>query len=91
MAGSIPMNTQPQNVPNGQQGQNGFGRATTVNPNHVVVEDVTAVFEGPVLRPNPATLLEIQQLIQAVETSNQLNHQQMQDGSNHSYPKCSDK
>ncbi|CAL8133638.1 unnamed protein product [Prunus armeniaca] len=63
MAGSLPMNTQPQNLMNGQQSQNGIGRATAIDPNHVVVEDVKEANRGPVLRQNPATSLEIQQLI----------------------------
>ncbi|KAI5323983.1 hypothetical protein L3X38_033056 [Prunus dulcis] len=70
------MNTQPQM--NGQQSQNGIGRATAVDSNHVGVEDVTEVDGGLVLRPNPTTSLEIQELIRAMETSNQLNHQRLQ-------------
>lgn len=46
---------------------------------HVLVEDVTEVARGSVLRRNKATSLEIQQLIRAIETSNQLNHQRMQE------------
>ncbi|KAI5323867.1 hypothetical protein L3X38_032940 [Prunus dulcis] len=79
MAGSLPMNTQPQNLMNGQQRQNDICRATAVDPNHVVVEDVTKADGGPVLRQNTVASLEIQQLIRAMETSNQLNHQWLQD------------
>ncbi|KAI5316802.1 hypothetical protein L3X38_036509 [Prunus dulcis] len=64
---------------NVQQSQNGIGRATAVDPNHVVVEEVTEADGGPVLRLNLATSLEIQQLIRVMETSNQLNHQRLQD------------
>ncbi|KAI5337181.1 hypothetical protein L3X38_016450 [Prunus dulcis] len=63
MAGSLPINNQPQIVLNGQQGQNGLNRAMAIDPNHVVVKDVTKVIGGPVLRSNLSTLLEIQQLI----------------------------
>ncbi|XP_008245129.1 PREDICTED: uncharacterized protein LOC103343241 [Prunus mume] len=74
-----PPATEPQNVMNGQQSQNSIGRASAIDPNHVVVEDVMEADGGPVLRPNSATSLEIQQFIRAMETSNQLNHQQLQD------------
>ncbi|CAL8117770.1 unnamed protein product [Prunus armeniaca] len=73
------MNNQQQKVPNIQQGQNGLSRATTVDLDHVLVEEVTEVARGSVLRPNKATSLEVQQLIWAMETSNQLNHQRMQE------------
>ncbi|KAI5343008.1 hypothetical protein L3X38_010884 [Prunus dulcis] len=79
MVGSLPMNTQPQHVMNGEQSQNGIGRATTIDPNHMVVEDFMEADGGPVLRPNLATSLEIQQLIRAMETLNQLNHQRLLD------------
>ncbi|KAI5313670.1 hypothetical protein L3X38_042846 [Prunus dulcis] len=49
-------------------------------PTHVVVEDVTEVIGGPVLRPNSATSLEIQQLFSSNgDIQNQLNHQWMQE------------
>ncbi|CAL9020079.1 unnamed protein product [Prunus brigantina] len=68
MAGSLPSNTQPQNVPATQQEQNGPGRNTVVGHDQVVVEDITEVAGGPVLRPNPATSLELQQLMRVMET-----------------------
>jgi hypothetical protein len=91
MVGSLPMNTQPQNIPTtplGRQndlgrnmavGQNSIGRGVALGPDHVVVEDVIEAAEGPVLRPNPATSLEIQQLVRAMELSNQLHNQRMQE------------
>ncbi|KAI5317894.1 hypothetical protein L3X38_037601 [Prunus dulcis] len=45
----------------------------------LLVEDVTKVTGGPLFRPNHATSLEIQQLIRAMEMSNNLNHQRMQE------------
>ncbi|XP_008222335.1 PREDICTED: uncharacterized protein LOC103322219 [Prunus mume] len=68
MAGSLLTNTQPQNVPATQQEQNGPGRNTTVGHDQVVVEDITEVAGGPVLRLNPATTLELQQLMRVMET-----------------------
>ncbi|CAL8993153.1 unnamed protein product, partial [Prunus brigantina] len=44
-----------QNVPTAQQEQNGPGQATVVGHDHVLVEDVTEVIGGPVLRSNLAT------------------------------------
>ncbi|CAL2229269.1 unnamed protein product [Prunus armeniaca] len=58
----------PQNVPTAQQEQSGPGRATALGHNPVLVEDVTEVAGGPVLRPNPATSLELQQLMRVMET-----------------------
>ncbi|CAL9017891.1 unnamed protein product, partial [Prunus brigantina] len=51
-----------------QQEQNGPGRNTAVGHDQVVVEDITEVAGGPVLRPNPATSLELQQLMRVMET-----------------------
>ncbi|CAL9018849.1 unnamed protein product, partial [Prunus brigantina] len=44
------------------------GRATSLGQDQVLVEDVTEVAKGPVLRPNPATSLELQQLMRVMET-----------------------
>ncbi|CAL9001776.1 unnamed protein product, partial [Prunus brigantina] len=77
MVSSLPMNNQQQNVLNIQQGQNSLSRATAINLDHVLAEDVTEVARGSVLRPNKATSLKIQQLIRVMETSNQLNHQRI--------------
>lgn len=49
MVGSLPMNTEPQNVSNTQPSQNDIGRPPIVDPNHVLVEDVTEVAERLVL------------------------------------------
>ncbi|CAL9025076.1 unnamed protein product [Prunus brigantina] len=68
MVGSLPMNTQPQNVLTAQQEQNGHGRAMALGHDQVLVEDVTEVARGLVLRPNPATSLELQQLMRVMET-----------------------
>ncbi|KAI5335378.1 hypothetical protein L3X38_025511 [Prunus dulcis] len=68
MAGSLPTNTQPQNVSTAQQEQNGPDRNAAVGHDQVLVEDITEVVGGPVLRPNPATSLELQQLIRVMET-----------------------
>ncbi|KAL6272359.1 hypothetical protein ACE6H2_023051 [Prunus campanulata] len=45
----------------------------------MLVEDVTKVIGGLVLRPNPATSLQVQQLIHAMETLNNLHLQRMQE------------
>ncbi|KAI5344056.1 hypothetical protein L3X38_011933 [Prunus dulcis] len=79
MVDSLPMNTEPQNVSNTRPSQNDIRRPPIVDPNHVLVEDVTEVTEGLVLKLNRTTLLEIQEHIQAMETSDNLNHQQMQE------------
>jgi len=91
MVGSLPMNTQPQNVPttplsqqnglgrNTAIGQNSIGRGMALGPNHVVIEDVIEASRGPILVPNLATSLEIQQLVRAMELSNQLHNQRMQE------------
>ncbi|CAL8162715.1 unnamed protein product [Prunus armeniaca] len=42
--------------------------APAVGQDQVLVEDITEVTGGPVLRPNPATSLELQQLIRVMET-----------------------
>ncbi|CAL2267137.1 unnamed protein product [Prunus armeniaca] len=67
MVGSLLMNTQPQNVPKAQQEKNGLSRTTAVGHDQVLVEDVTEVAEGLVLRPNPTTSLEVQQFMHAME------------------------
>ncbi|CAL8112708.1 unnamed protein product [Prunus armeniaca] len=58
----------PQNVPTSQQKQNGPGRATAVVHDQVLVEDITEVTGGPVLRPNLPTSLKLQQLMRVMET-----------------------
>ncbi|CAL2257741.1 unnamed protein product [Prunus armeniaca] len=68
MASSLLTNTQLQNVLATQQEQNGPDRNTAVGHDQVVVEDIAEVTGGPVLRPNPATLLELQQLMRVTET-----------------------
>ncbi|CAL2259736.1 unnamed protein product [Prunus armeniaca] len=68
MAGSLPMNTQPQNVSIAQQEQNGLGQETVVGHDQVLVEVITEAVGGPVLWPNPATSLELQQLMRVMET-----------------------
>ena len=78
MVSSLLVNNQQQNVPNIQQGQNSLSRATTVNLNHVLAEDGMEVAKASIFMPNKATSLKIQQLIRAMETLNQLNHQWMQ-------------
>ncbi|CAL8137447.1 unnamed protein product [Prunus armeniaca] len=67
------------NVSTAQQGQNDLGRITAVDqndfgrdsascPNNVLVEDVRKGIGGPVLKQNPATSLEFQQFMHAMET-----------------------
>ncbi|CAL2261419.1 unnamed protein product [Prunus armeniaca] len=68
MVGSLPMNTQPQNVSIAQQEQNSHGRAMALGHDQVLVEDVMEVARGLILRPNLATSLELQQLMRVMET-----------------------
>ncbi|CAL2278729.1 unnamed protein product [Prunus armeniaca] len=83
MVGLLLVYTQRQNVSTDQQGENGLGRTMAVDqndlgqdpavgPDHVLVEDVTKVTGGLVLRPNSATSLEFQKFMCAMETMAQI-------------------